>query len=700
MEIATEIDNVPQYTRELAIRIAELPLSVRARNALKNAEIGYVGDLVQLSEEWLLTLPNCGRKTVGELRDSLAELGLHFGIKLDDWSRPIAQLSCPPAELHFAELDENTRAKLCVRIDEIDFSRRAANILMSAGIEFVGDLVCKGERELRKFWSCGRLTVAEIKNKIAELGLSFDFSLGDWSADQANEYRKQHLKNFSKTVLRTLDQISPSEFLEDEFRKVVAGVGNERATEICLKQLGWSGKGARTLESVGQEYSVTRERIRQIVAKKTARIRKRNVDMPRLNDALLCIRARCPATAEELGVELRKQHISKSDFDPTGLKIACEVLGKEFHLQRMQLGSCTIYVSCENAGRIVEFFRFCRKWTASRGCANFEAVCDELRIRESESQSYRDIATLGSVCEWLDSERMWLFSTGVPRNRLSNLVSKVLSVSPQVYITEVRKAVTRSRRLAVVPPAGVLAKFVERFGLATVSDGRATAADGLTDVIVPGSTESIFVSILRTHGPLLEWSRFQQLCVAAGMNPITFGVYVSGSPIVSRVARGIYSLVGADIPPGSIEEIERQMVATRKSAEWGWTNRGTLWYALPINLTVLTAGSIPLPQFVADLVHGEWKGCSGAEELERKINCSNRFLWGFRRALVNGGAEPGDVAILEFDFTKRTVNITVGGEEFPELWESGRIELPVVEDIQPDYSCPDDARSGEFENSN
>jgi hypothetical protein len=49
--------------------------------------------------------------------------------------------------------------------------------------------------------------------------------------------------------------------------------------------------------------------------------------------------------------------------------------------------------------------------------------------------------------------------------------------------------------------------------------------------------------------------------------------------------------------------------------------------------------------------------------------------------LSNVGAEPGDICILEFDLVKRTVDLTVGGEELVDIWESGDIELPPAEPV-------------------
>jgi DNA-directed RNA polymerase subunit alpha len=61
-----------------------LPISVRTSYGLRNADIKYVGELVQCTEEELLEIKNFGRKSLNEVKGILADLGLSLGMKLDD----------------------------------------------------------------------------------------------------------------------------------------------------------------------------------------------------------------------------------------------------------------------------------------------------------------------------------------------------------------------------------------------------------------------------------------------------------------------------------------------------------------------------------------------------------------------------------------------------------------------------------------
>lgn len=65
----------------------ELCLTARSQNCLKGAGIYLVGDLVQRSERDILVLQSMGRKSVHEIKEALAGLGLTLGMKLDNWPK-------------------------------------------------------------------------------------------------------------------------------------------------------------------------------------------------------------------------------------------------------------------------------------------------------------------------------------------------------------------------------------------------------------------------------------------------------------------------------------------------------------------------------------------------------------------------------------------------------------------------------------
>ena len=68
--------------------VEDLELSVRSANCLKNAEINYIGDLAQKSDQEMLKTKNFGRKSLNEIKALLSEMDLTLGMKFDNWVRP------------------------------------------------------------------------------------------------------------------------------------------------------------------------------------------------------------------------------------------------------------------------------------------------------------------------------------------------------------------------------------------------------------------------------------------------------------------------------------------------------------------------------------------------------------------------------------------------------------------------------------
>ena len=83
-------ESVPQnevlMNENLYRSVDELELSVRSANCLQNANIKYIGELVQRSEAEMLKTKNFGRKSLKEIKEILQTMGLALGMKLEGWS--------------------------------------------------------------------------------------------------------------------------------------------------------------------------------------------------------------------------------------------------------------------------------------------------------------------------------------------------------------------------------------------------------------------------------------------------------------------------------------------------------------------------------------------------------------------------------------------------------------------------------------
>ena len=102
MSIFINFEEVPEQAEEISERgldkmseilnrsVEELELSVRSYNCLKNANIQTIGELVQKTEAEMLRTKNFGRKSLNEIKEILANMGLSLGMRIDQHGRLVA----------------------------------------------------------------------------------------------------------------------------------------------------------------------------------------------------------------------------------------------------------------------------------------------------------------------------------------------------------------------------------------------------------------------------------------------------------------------------------------------------------------------------------------------------------------------------------------------------------------------------------
>ena len=58
---------------------------MRSANCLQNADLRYIGELVQKTEAEMLKTKNFGRKSLNEIKELLSEMGLSLGMRLENF---------------------------------------------------------------------------------------------------------------------------------------------------------------------------------------------------------------------------------------------------------------------------------------------------------------------------------------------------------------------------------------------------------------------------------------------------------------------------------------------------------------------------------------------------------------------------------------------------------------------------------------
>lgn len=537
------------------------------------------------------------------------------------------------------------------KLDGFDLSTRAANCLREAHMRTFGDLVALRGVDVLRWPNAGKKTLAEVRRVLGSVGLK----LADDQVPQDDDDS------------RFLSASSRAAVLEEELYRFVRVVDTERNANILAKLWGWNGQAPRTLDSVGQEFALTRERVRQIEKRALQRLRKQQFEAPLVRAAVGALESSVPDTESALSAALRERGVSSSDFSPQSVKDAAELLGIKWPFESVSVGEEKILSPAREGEGYRKALLLVRKKTSERGCVNILSLASELHMDESKIPGLRRVLNAVAKLAWLDDSQEWLYSVESTRNRLFNLCSKVLGVAPRVRLSELRHAVSKSRRLAMCPPQRVLGIFVERFGLGRVEESIVIANSGSGTAPTDDSVEGIMLGVLDEYGPAMDGEEFAEKCVAAGVNAITFYIYRVISPVICALGKNVYCKVGADVPPGTVEDIVEGRRAVTRFSDHGWTSNGRLWCGIELTRQVITSGGIRLPAFVADLVQDDWQVTLPDGSEYGTVTCRELFIWSFRKSFAILGAEPTDLTAFEFDLKSRKVLVKVGG---PGLFES------------------------------
>jgi DNA-directed RNA polymerase subunit alpha len=145
----------------LRVPLSEFELSARCRACLEKMNIRTLGDLARMTETEIGNSKNFGETSLKELRDLLESKGLRFGMGRADAAARPAAIASPELS------DALTRS-----IGEMDLSVRSLKCARTLGIETIGDLVQKTDKDLLACPNFGQTSLNEVKQKLASYGLS------------------------------------------------------------------------------------------------------------------------------------------------------------------------------------------------------------------------------------------------------------------------------------------------------------------------------------------------------------------------------------------------------------------------------------------------------------------------------------------------------------------------------------------------
>lgn len=148
----------------LRVPITDFELSVRARNCLNKMQITTLGDLVQKTEQELLSYKNFGETSLTEIKEILHSKGLRLGMPRDE---AVASI-----EAHARRLQTGDRSDVMNKpILELALSIRARRTVETLGCLTVGDITKHSAEELLGMPNFGQTSLQELRTKLGEMNL-------------------------------------------------------------------------------------------------------------------------------------------------------------------------------------------------------------------------------------------------------------------------------------------------------------------------------------------------------------------------------------------------------------------------------------------------------------------------------------------------------------------------------------------------
>lgn len=449
--------------------------------------------------------------------------------------------------------------------------------------------------------------------------------------------------------------------LENELIELLSVNSKVRNSEIAARHYGWDGKGGTTLEALGREYGMTRERIRQIAQPHLNLLHGKYPYLPVLDQVLDVISRHIPCAEKELKALLVSARLTDNLFNISGIIHAAEATGRNPPFLVESVYRHNVIVPIKAKGLAKQIALAARKAVSHYGAttvADVAAVVGDVRKEVLPGSLITEIITTLPYFSWLDASSGWFWFNRNRRNPLLNDIEKIMSVCARIHAAELRSGVSRLyRREGFAPPQRVLLALCSQAGGYKVDGGCVSAVPALDSDIILGETERLFVAVFRENGPLLELHKLKDECLRRGMNSHTFWMYLSNSPVIARYAPCVYGLRGADVPPGLAESIALvPNKNTRVLADYGWDPEdpgGKIFLNYELSAAVISNGVVSVPMAMTKYISGRYElrvfGSSPIGELVVK----GSRAWGLSKLFSRRGGEPGDTLRLLFDLQQQ-----------------------------------------------
>ncbi len=393
------------------IPVEEVGFSVRASNSLRNYKIKTLGEFAQLSPKDLRSIPNFGKVSLSEVQFFLNS------VRSDSQKRE---------SLDYLALQEPWITKLNQSVGDLALTVRPRIVLEKIEIVLVGELIQLKDTEILKLPHASISAIEELKTVLDGIGLSFGTNITNWPYELP-----QAIRNFELNP-----RLGDFNFIEDELCAAIEQSLKPREYQIVLRRTGWDGGEISTLEKLGNEFSISRERVRQIEHNGLERIRSLNWQTPLLENVLKLVIQKLPFQSQSLSQLLIQNKLSRRGLSFKSFQLALNTFGLGLSYELIQIGGEEFILLEKEIDRIEATFHLLLV-EANRQDFVFIKELDktsELNLTYDEIDTGIDRI---SKLSWVGCNREIYWNkhkVNQGRNKIINTCRKILTVSPSIPI--------------------------------------------------------------------------------------------------------------------------------------------------------------------------------------------------------------------------------------------------------------------------
>ncbi len=320
---------------------------------------------------------------------------------------------------------------------------------------------------------------------------------------------------------------------------------NDRDCRIVARHYGLDGEGGANFQRIGDEFGLTRERVRQIVSESDPRSCLRPAGLPALDRVIAAIVAGLPAPAAVIEAELQKRGLTSRAFRIEGIVGIAALLRRPAPFRVTDLEGERMVIASDYP-RFPEVISAARQRVRRYGMASLRDCLPQGRNRGNERRELNLLETVLSGqadFRWLQRGAGWFWFSDAANNRIASRIRKMLAVANPVGIAEARLGLQRMGD--PLPPNEILLEFCRQLPELSV-DGdtiRADAEIGIGEVL--NHTERDIFQLLAGNDGCMSNSELICRSRVLGIKRPTFYQCVTSSPIVLRYKRSHYRLIGS-----------------------------------------------------------------------------------------------------------------------------------------------------------